>query len=85
VGRTDGYIFAVITVGRGLMPMYGDNIPAPDRWHIVNYVRSLQRQAGQTAPPANPAAAGSPTGTTVPGTISRPPATATTATTTGQP
>ncbi len=38
---TDGYIFGMIAVGRGLMPNYR-RIPQQDRWHTVNYVRQLQ-------------------------------------------
>jgi mono/diheme cytochrome c family protein len=40
--RSDGYIYGIIRVGRGLMPPYGDKIPEHDRWMIVNYVRKLQ-------------------------------------------
>ncbi|MBV8818350.1 MAG: cytochrome c [Acidobacteriaceae bacterium] len=40
--RSDGYIYAMIRGGRGLMPPYGDKIPEQDRWAIVNYVRTLQ-------------------------------------------
>lgn len=43
---SDAYIYAMIRVGRGLMPEYGSRIVNLDRWHIVNYVRQLQRQAG---------------------------------------
>jgi mono/diheme cytochrome c family protein len=43
---SDGYIYAMIRVGRGLMPEYGSRVTHFDRWHIVNYVRQLQRQAG---------------------------------------
>ena len=43
---SDGYLYAMIRVGRGLMPEYGSRITHYDRWHIVNYVRQLQRQAG---------------------------------------
>lgn len=50
--RSDGYIYAVITAGRGLMPPYGHAITHEDRWAIVNYVRHLQAQAGTGAPPA---------------------------------
>src|SRR5438094_9596224 len=46
--RTDGYIFGMIRNGRGLMPTY-NRIEEPDRWDIVNYVRSLQGKFG--APP----------------------------------
>jgi len=41
--RSDGYLYAVLRHGRGVMPRYGDKIrSATDRWHVVNYVRSLQ-------------------------------------------
>src|SRR5688572_4854379 len=48
--RTDGYIYGMITVGRGIMPPYGHQIAHFDRWNVVNYVRQLQ---GRT--PAAPA------------------------------
>ena len=41
---SDGYIFGMITNGRGLMPSYR-RIPADERWLVVNYVRQLQRDA----------------------------------------
>ncbi len=51
VGRSDGYIYGVVTyaiaMGRGLMPRYGDKIRGTDRWDVVNYVRHLQAQAGE--------------------------------------
>ncbi len=41
--RSDGYLFAMIQEGRGIMPKYGDKIrSATDRWDVVNYVRKLQ-------------------------------------------
>jgi mono/diheme cytochrome c family protein len=43
--RTDGYLYAVVRVGRGLMPSYR-RIPQAERWAVVNYVRYLQ-QDGQ--------------------------------------
>jgi mono/diheme cytochrome c family protein len=58
---TDGYIYGMIRVGRGLMPSYGHQVPHFDRWHIVNYVRQLQRQAGG-APPAAPGPPAAPAG-----------------------
>ncbi len=45
-GYSDAYLYAMLRVGRGLMPEYGSRIAHFDRWHIVNYVRQLQRQAG---------------------------------------
>jgi mono/diheme cytochrome c family protein len=38
---SDGYIFGIIRNGRNLMPSY-NRIEEPDRWDIVNYVRSLE-------------------------------------------
>jgi len=50
-GYSDGYIYGMIRVGRGLMPQYGHQVTHFDRWHIVNYVRQLQAEynAGQGA------------------------------------
>lgn len=48
-GYTDGYIFGIIRNGRGLMPSY-NRIEEPDRWDIINYLRSLQ---GKVAIPAD--------------------------------
>jgi mono/diheme cytochrome c family protein len=41
--RSDGYLYAILRHGRGIMPRYGDKIRDPrDRWNVVNYVRHLQ-------------------------------------------
>jgi mono/diheme cytochrome c family protein len=50
-GRSDGYIWNVIRLGGGgtpglRMPSY-QRIPSEDRWHIVNYVRYLDRKGGR--------------------------------------
>jgi mono/diheme cytochrome c family protein len=46
--RSDGYLYAMLRHGRGLMPRYGDKIRDPrDRWNVVNYVRSLQGAPSQ--------------------------------------
>ena len=63
--RSDGYIFGMIRNGRGLMPPY-NRIEEPDRWDVVNYLRSLQGANGQ-AVPAGPLAAPGVTGDKVPG------------------
>jgi len=47
-GYTDGYIFGIIRNGRGLMPSY-NRIEEPDRWDIVNYLRSLQGKVAVAA------------------------------------
>ena len=41
-GYSDGYIYALITNGRGLMKQYRQRVRGDDRWHIVNYIRVLQ-------------------------------------------
>jgi mono/diheme cytochrome c family protein len=46
---TDQYLYAMVRVGRGLMPEYGSRVTHFDRWHVVNYVRQLQAQAGNAA------------------------------------
>jgi len=48
VNRTDGYLYGVVRVGRGLMPNY-KRIPHTERWAVVNYLRELQRQAQESA------------------------------------
>ena len=52
--RSDGYLYAMIRQGRGIMPRYGDKVRGLDRWNVVNYVRQLQ---GIIAPPDTTAAA----------------------------
>jgi cytochrome c len=40
--QPNGYIFDVITNGFGAMPDYAAQVPVPDRWAIVAYIRALQ-------------------------------------------
>ncbi len=42
--RTDGYIQHVIGTGGAIMPAYGEALSAEERWHVVNFVRSLARR-----------------------------------------
>ena len=37
-----GHFFDVITNGFGAMPDYRDQVPVPDRWAIIAYIRALQ-------------------------------------------
>ena len=48
VGRSDGYLYAIIRAGRGLMPAYGTRMNHLERWATVMYVRQLQ--SGITSP-----------------------------------
>ena len=41
----DGYIYEVITNGKGNMGAYGHNVLVRDRWAIVSYLRALQASA----------------------------------------
>jgi len=61
---TDGYIFGMIRNGRGLMPSY-NRIEEPDRWDVVNYLRSIQGK-GTVAADTSHGRPGE-TGTLVPG------------------
>lgn len=40
--QPDGYLFDVITMGFGAMPDYAAQVPLPDRWAVVAYIRALQ-------------------------------------------
>jgi mono/diheme cytochrome c family protein len=42
VESPDGYLFDVVANGFGVMPSYGEQVDALDRWAIVAYVRALQ-------------------------------------------
>ena len=47
-GYTDGFLYGKIRVGGPIMPPWGHQITHFDRWNIVNYVRQLQSEAGNT-------------------------------------
>jgi mono/diheme cytochrome c family protein len=55
--REDGYVYAIIRAGRGLMPAYGTRMTHVERWAVVNYVNHLQAQYGAAPQPAPPDAA----------------------------
>ncbi|HWK12171.1 MAG TPA: cytochrome c [Vicinamibacterales bacterium] len=40
----DGYLYATITNGTGLMPSYGHVLDPAERWQIVQFLRSMPRQ-----------------------------------------
>ena len=65
-GYADGYVYAVVRQGRGLMPAYGPRMTETERWQVVAYVRSLAGGTMQPAPApgtADAAAGGATTGT----------------------
>ena len=54
--RSDGYIYGMIAVGRGIMPPYGHQVSFFDRWHVVNYIRLVQGRVppgGVEGPPGS--------------------------------
>jgi mono/diheme cytochrome c family protein len=55
---SDGYVYAMIRMGRGNMPSYGHRISHFDRWNVVNYLRVLQDVA--SPPGANQGGAEAP-------------------------
>lgn len=42
-GRDDGYIYGYIRWGGAIMPRYGQSISAEEAWHLVNFIRHMQR------------------------------------------
>jgi len=57
VARADGYMYALIRVGRGLMPAYGPRLTHEERWAVVTHVRALQAAAGAAPARTDSAAA----------------------------
>jgi mono/diheme cytochrome c family protein len=41
--RKDGFYFHVITKGSAIMPAYGYALDPAERWHIINFLRELQK------------------------------------------
>ena len=56
-GYSDGYLFGMITVGRGLMPSYRRIEPLA-RWDLVAYVRALQSGVGGAPETPEPTGSG---------------------------
>lgn len=47
----DGYLFHILTYGRGVMPSYASQIKQEDRWKAILYLRQLQQSAKPAATP----------------------------------
>jgi mono/diheme cytochrome c family protein len=43
-GRTDGYWQSYLSVGGAVMPAYGEALTADERWHVVNFLRTLAQK-----------------------------------------
>lgn len=59
VGMKDGQMFHIVTYGQKNMASYATQVSRDDRWKVILYVRSLQKQAAEAA---KQAAAAPPTG-----------------------
>jgi len=42
--ESDGSLFWKITTGNKPMPAYGKRLSETDRWHLVNYIRTLPKR-----------------------------------------
>ncbi len=43
-GRTDGYWQSYVSVGGAVMPSYAEALAADERWHVVNFLRTLAQK-----------------------------------------
>jgi len=43
-GRTDGYWQSYLSVGGAVMPSYAEALTSEERWHVVNYLRTLAKK-----------------------------------------
>ena len=41
----DGYIFGMMSIGGAVMPIYANDLSATERWHVVNYIRTVLQKA----------------------------------------
>ena len=41
--RTDGYLYSYIRHGGVVMPAYGAQVTAEEAWHLINYIRNMQK------------------------------------------
>jgi mono/diheme cytochrome c family protein len=63
VEMKDGQMFHIITYGQKNMSSYAAQVSRDDRWRVILYVRSLEKQAAETAKQAaTPPAAATPVG-----------------------
>jgi len=42
--ESDGCLFWKVSTGRGAMPPWKDSLSEPERWQLVNYIRSLKKK-----------------------------------------
>lgn len=54
VSLKDGQLFHILTYGQGNMASYASQLSREDRWKVILFVRSLQKQAGALAQGGQP-------------------------------
>jgi mono/diheme cytochrome c family protein len=42
--RTDGYWQSYLSAGGAVLPSYAESLTAEERWHVVNYLRTLAKK-----------------------------------------
>ena len=42
---SDGYIFGMMSIGGAVMPSYANDLSATERWHVVNYIRTVLQKS----------------------------------------
>ncbi len=47
---TDGELFYIVSKGKGDMPGEGDRLSGTQRWHLVNFIRSLPKKESPPKP-----------------------------------
>ena len=52
-GRSDGYLFGMMTLGGAIMPSYANDLSPTERWHVVNYVRRVLQQGEKVSSNVN--------------------------------
>ncbi|MBI2839181.1 MAG: cytochrome c [Acidobacteria bacterium] len=51
---SDGQMFHILTYGQKNMPSYPSQVTRGDRWSVILYIRSLQKQTQRPTPPPPP-------------------------------
>ena len=51
-GVDDNHMFSMVTSGHGPMPGYAEALTPEERWHVTNYIRTLQIKLAEAKKPA---------------------------------
>jgi mono/diheme cytochrome c family protein len=61
--RTDGFLYGTLTAGGRAMPTMREGMTSHERWDLVAYVRSIQKEGCTSSQPATPPPTGAQGGT----------------------